>query len=138
MSKTLENIVLEWVDTWIDEFVESGYTWETFKRKKFDYSFKESVNDVHRCPYLFKRGKRIGETCNVRVKGDDEFCAKHKSSCAVPKTELVIDLKKVMNESDDEIYSSSESNVSNADELDDDIDEVEEELDELDDDDDDE
>ena len=33
-----------------------------------------------KCPYVFSRGKRKGEICNIRLNGDKDFCSSHSKS----------------------------------------------------------
>lgn len=40
---------------------------------------KEVKKDM-KCPYVFSRGKRKGEICNIRLNGNKDFCSSHSKS----------------------------------------------------------
>jgi hypothetical protein len=84
------------------------------------------------CPYMFKKGKKLGVVCNVLVKdGGGIFCAKHKTIPQVSAKTFELDLSKIENESEleEEIYLSAADDKEAVEELDEEDVEDEDEID---------
>lgn len=94
-------VLLEWVDTWMPQFIESKLSWPEFKQHLLDIQQPE---DQDKCVYVFKKGKNMGKVCGVTR------CSKHKSTPSVD--ELKLDLRNVVEESDREALSSSDDSAS--------------------------
>ena len=104
----LNQTVLKWIDGWMPDFLQSKHTWTEYRKKLLANAIDtHPPTGTQVCTYMFKRGKRTGEACGVSVRGG-KFCSKHKTVTSVAPEVFTLDLNKIKDESDDDVYSSSE------------------------------
>ena len=133
----LNQHILQWVDEWIPDFIQSQTNWDDYRKKLLNGSAVSTVVSAElECQYMFKRGKRAGEPCGTSIKGNGHFCAKHKTVSSVAPEVFKLDLNKIKDESDDEAYSSSEdpheSDIEDIEDVVEDVDEDEDDNDDAD------
>jgi hypothetical protein len=62
--------------------------------------------DIQGCQHQFRKGKRAGEFCGLSVRADESMCRRHRATPRVSVRTLEIDLSRVEEEVDEEIYLS--------------------------------